>query len=182
VIHDHREGIYFQESLALLADQRNFTHHRLLSLPHHPISETDPTPDLLYESTRLATYIYSLLVTFPFYPNMAPFDELASLLKSEVSVLDTLDLFVNETRLLIWILVMGGIAAIDTVERLWFVSMLRELIVSVGVSNWEEMRDLLRCFLWLESINDVDGRVLWGEVEACILGGPLAKGVGELMA
>jgi hypothetical protein len=127
-----------------------------------------PVEDVLYESTRLATYIYALIITFPFSANMAPFDDLAALLRNEVSVLDTLDLGIEDMKLLAWVLVMGGIAAVDTVERIWFVSMLREIVGAVEIWGWEEMRDLLGGFLWLGSVNDVDGRVLWGEVEACV--------------
>jgi len=136
------------------------------------MSEPGPGPgpieDVLYESTRLATYIYALLITFPFSANMAPFEELAALLRNEVSVLDTLDLCIEDIKLLVWVLVMGGIAAVAAVERVWFVSMLREVVGVVEIRSWEEMRDLLGGFLWLGSANDVDGRVLWGEVEACV--------------
>ena len=136
------------------------------------MSEPGPGPgpieDVLYESTRLATYIYALLITFPFSANMAPFEELAALLRNEVSVLDTLDLCIEDIKLLVWVLVMGAVAAIDTVERIWFVSMLRQVVGVVEIGSWEEMRDLLGRFLWLGSTSDVDGRVLWGEVEACV--------------
>jgi hypothetical protein len=134
------------------------------------MSETraGPIEDVLYESTRLATYIYALLITFPFSANMAPFDDLTALLRNEVSVLDTLDLCIEDIKLLVWVLVMGAVAAIDTVERIWFVSMLRQVVGAVEIGSWEEMRDLLGRFLWLGSTSDVDGRVLWGEVEACV--------------
>jgi hypothetical protein len=99
---------------------------------------------------------------------MAPFDDLAALLRNEVSVLDTLDLCIEDIKLLVWVLVMGAVAAIDTVERIWFVSMLRQVVGAVEIGSWEEMRDLLGRFLWLGSTSDVDGRVLWGEVEACV--------------
>jgi hypothetical protein len=102
---------------------------------------------------------------------MAPFEELAALLRNEVSVLNTLDLCIEDSKLLVWVLVMGGIAAVDTLERIWFVSMLREVVGAVDIGSWEEMRDLLGGFLWLGSANDVDGRVLWEEVEACVRGG-----------
>jgi hypothetical protein len=161
IVYNHSQGIVVQENTGKLADMRNFVQHRLLSLP--PSAKLTAIPDSLYEATRLAALIYSLLVVFPIYGPRAPFAELASQLRFNLSFLD-LDRQ-KETRLLLWVLVMGSIAGVGSANRMWFVWAVREFASRLKYTSWDEFKKELGRFLWLDITNDRDGRALWEDLD-----------------
>ena len=65
---------------------------------------------------------------------------------------------------LLWILVMGGIAAFETGERMWYVQNLGAVAAVLGIWGWEDVAEELGKYLWLESACDGGGRALWAEV------------------
>ncbi len=127
--------------------------------------------DGMYEVTRLAATIYSLLVIFPISPLTAPFVGLATRLKRELSQLDMCNRSLQESKLLVWILVMGGIAATHSAERMWFVIVLKDISNRMALSTWNDVKGLVQAALWLESTNDADGMALWLEVESLSFSG-----------
>jgi len=54
---------------------------------------------------------------------------------------------------------MGGIAAIDSDERSWFIYALS----NVSCGTWEKLKAILKQFLWLGSTSDSDAMSLWLE-------------------
>jgi hypothetical protein len=162
IVYSHTQGIDIQENMGKLADMRNFVQHSLLSIP--PSDKLLPAiPDPLYEATRLASLICSLLIVFPIHAPRAPFSELASQLQSNLSFLNSDKQ--KETELLLWILVMGAIAGMNTANRIWFVCAIREVASRLRVERWEELRGVLESFLWFGITNDRDGRIVWREAE-----------------
>lgn len=161
IVCNHTQRIAVQENKGELADIRNFVQHYLLSLP--PSEKLTTIPDPLYEATRLTALIYSLLIVFPVHGPRAPFAELASQLRFNLSFLD-LDKQ-KETKLLLWILVMAAIAGINAANRVWFVWAVREFALRLGIKSWEGLKDILDGFLWLGITNDKDGQAVWQEVE-----------------
>jgi hypothetical protein len=67
---------------------------------------------------------------------------------------------------LLWILVLGGIAALDKPERVLFASQLRKLARKIRMYDWGAVEDVLESFLWLESACGQGGRMLWDEAMA----------------
>jgi hypothetical protein len=63
----------------------------------------------------------------------------------------------------LWILILGGIAALDKVERPWFVSQLGTLVKILEI-DWDGIEEILESFLWLDSTCGSGGRLLWSEV------------------
>jgi hypothetical protein len=63
----------------------------------------------------------------------------------------------------LWILVLGGIAALDKPERPWFVSQLA-LAVEISKIDWDAAEKTFENLLWLESACSPGGRQLWDEV------------------
>ncbi|KAE9381923.1 hypothetical protein N431DRAFT_476667 [Stipitochalara longipes BDJ] len=161
IVHNHIQENAVQDNKGKLADIRNFVQHHLLSLPAS--DKLTAIPDSLYEATRLAALIYSLLVVFPIHGPRAPFVELASQLRFNVSFLD----LEKQMRLkhLLWIVVMGAISGMNTPNRIWFVWAVRELSLRLKINAWEEVKDILGQFLWFENTNNRDGRKVWEEVE-----------------
>jgi hypothetical protein len=64
---------------------------------------------------------------------------------------------------LLWMLVLGGIAALDKAERPWFVSQLVKLVRALEI-DWNSVEGILESFLWLESACSLGGQLLWSEV------------------
>ena len=69
---------------------------------------------------------------------------------------------------LLWMLVLGGIAASDKPERPWFVSQLALIVRRLDITEWGSIEDTLESFLWLESACGQGGRELWDEA-GCVL-------------
>ncbi|PMD44709.1 hypothetical protein L207DRAFT_579639 [Hyaloscypha variabilis F] len=121
------------------------------------------TPDI-YECSRLTAIIFGMAVIFPVSNSYNVLQTLVQRLKAAIEVSrikstdECLDIF-------LWILVLGGIAALDKPERPWFVSQLALLTErSKEKLNWIEAEHRLRSFLWLESTCGAGGRCLWTEV------------------
>jgi hypothetical protein len=154
IVYNHVRGVALQENIGKVADMRNFVQHSLLSIP--PSDRLPATPDPLYEATRLASFIYSLLIVFPIHGPRAPFAELASQLRFNLSFLDLNKQ--KETELILWILVMGAIAGMNMANRIWFVWAIREATSRLRVERWEELRESWRgfCGLGLRMI-EMDG-------------------------
>lgn len=191
IVSAHISGSIIQESLAALCDRRNSVQHALLSLPEISSSGSS-NPDIsLYGPTRLAAQIYALLVTFPLPANTAPFAALASRLQTLLSALQITNRSRAELDLVLWMLAMGGVAAVgERALRAWFVVTIGafermigakrsdasrersgaswerrgEVEEARGFREWSAVRCVLEKFLWLDSTNAGDGEKLWGEV------------------
>jgi hypothetical protein len=68
------------------------------------------------------------------------------------------------TKLLAWILSVGGIASANLpTERDWFVSQLAETTVELGVKTWDDMEKSLKNVVWIDGIDESPFRQLWEE-------------------
>ena len=142
---------------------------RLLLLPTAEELSMDSVREAglsLYECCRLTAFIFSVAVTFPI-PNT--FDVLqfyVAKLKAAVEVSNILrcdeDLV---DKLLLWILMLGGIAALDKPERQWFVEQMSIVRGRLGIT-WDDATEVFENFLWLESACGVGGWLFWKESEA----------------
>jgi hypothetical protein len=167
IVDDYAQGRLMHISMTTLIDLRNGTQHALISLPAAYSHLPDPRIDEpLYEACRLAAIIYSILVVFPLPASKAPFPELIIQLKEELSNPNSniKNTWERSPELLLWILFMGGIAAIGLPERTWYVRAISGLAVSMKLSSNARLREILQSFLWLGSTSDGDGCDLWTEV------------------
>ena len=55
-----------------------------------------------------------------------------------------------DERNLLWVCVYGGIAAYGWPEREWFVEQIERLCGRLGVTDWEQAKNMLREILWNE--------------------------------
>ena len=158
----------YLSDMAVLADKRNFTQHALMSLP--PKADIDAGANSifpLYEPCRLAAIIFSLIVVFPIPASTAPFAELGRRLREALTDQDFRQIWPKSSRLVLWILFMGGIAAVNSEhDRNWYVSVLERVAGrSLKIDSWTGIKAVLEDHLWLEEINENDGKTLWREVE-----------------
>lgn len=151
--------------LSKIADQRNFIQHSALCLPPGvQIAGRYPGGLLLYDACRIAALIFCLGVVFPLPYETSPLPVLAEMLKQELEKIPWSHLESRrENEVLLWVVVMGGIAAAGTRERPWFVAQVHNLTRKNGVRRWSEMVIIMERMLWLGSACDHAGRQLWDE-------------------
>lgn len=165
IIDEHCRGINAIPDFNMYIRQRNTLQHRLMSLPKGEDLEYGEVSSVcLYESIRHTAVIYSTAVTFALPPHSGIFRTLSSKLKTimEESKFDPCWQLCPET--LVWMLVLGGIAATGTAERGWYVQNLAAVSAALKLSDWEDVEDGLREFLWMGSACAPGGQLLWEEV------------------
>lgn len=139
-----------QPQMLSLVEQRNWIQHRLLSLPSK--DECVAPVSFLYEPFRLAARIYSLAVILPLPMAVAPFARLAKLLQVEISqAMEYEPVFSDaEVDLLLWMVVLGGIASEGKRVRSWYETMLRHLLQGRDFICFAEVKSAMKKVLWLD--------------------------------
>ncbi|KAJ5096372.1 Protein of unknown function DUF3468 [Penicillium alfredii] len=155
-------------TVTTLADQRNITQHTLLSLPPASAIEstfTNPTHAATYEACRLATLIFSVSVIFPMPAQNNPLQRLAHQIQFVLCQPNAFALWsAPHTRVpLLWILMLGGIAAYGTPDRAWFGSALHDTTRRSGLSSWPIVKRALESMLWYGAACDEAAESLWIE-------------------
>jgi hypothetical protein len=154
-------------TLGQIVRTRTGIQKRLLVLPtaiELNINTTVSSCPNIYECCRLMAMIFSIAVI---YPILNTYDVLQTLVRQLIAGLEAMDiesLSVDYSGVLLWILVLGGIATLGKPERSWFVSNLALINVKRVKLDWNGVEDILKSFLWLESACSPGGRRLWGEV------------------
>lgn len=165
----YRQGALKTLDLALIADQRNIIQHHVMSLP--TAAEIKVVSPIMvkgvYEVCRIATVIFSMGVVLPLQKLCTAYKPLVEKLKLELLELqDTIDIYQPEVlELIIWVTVLGTIAAEKTTERSWFVRVLKHLTEPLLLSGWEDLEDRLERILWLRNACNAAGYRLWQEVQ-----------------
>jgi hypothetical protein len=165
VIDCHGRGAIPIKNFTTFIDRRNSVQHQLMSLPSgEELREEGVTSICLYESIRHAIFIYSAAVTFPLPALSGHFHRLASILQALLEPSKFDPCWRHCPKTLLWILVLGGIAASDTRERGWFVRNVRIIAKMLKVVSWEQVVEVMEGFLWLDSACDAGGEILWAQV------------------
>jgi len=150
-------------TLGQIAKARTVVHQRLLLLPSFSELEGVQDNPSVYEACRNTASIYAIAVIFPIPNSFHPFQTLVKRLKSCIES-GGVEKEACLSNLLLWVLVIGGIAALDKPEREWYVSKLILLIRRWGAWEWESVERNMGEYLWLESACGLAGRRLWAEV------------------
>ena len=168
VIDDYLAGRLESQCLGILADERNFVQHSVMSLAPSDEDLLQKSPENpLYDLCRLAATVYSLIVVCPIPLRTAPFATLACQMQLQMTKVPLHEIWSIAPHLLLWITTMAAISSLtsDPNQRSYFVSILQQLVGFLRMHSWLEMKDVLQNFLWLDSISDSDGLELWQEIE-----------------
>ena len=156
---------------ACMIDNRNWVLHRLLSLPStssllHRIDEDFRCILLVYEACCLASVMYCIHVVYPTPRSRNSRERLLPLLQEAITRVDLLRLDRSLAELVIWCVVIGGIASTGprTFERLCFLTQLNMLSTGLGLKDWLEVKAVMRRFAWVGSACDGGGERLWDEM------------------
>jgi hypothetical protein len=127
--------------------------------------ETD-AQDLISECCSLAALIYVHLSLRGVAISSVVIEQLSARLKSRLELFrDPVAAWRAAPRILTWVLVTGAVASLGRDERSWFVPQLADLCQAYGLRHWEDLKEWLRSFLFLESGNEARIRKVWEEVE-----------------
>jgi hypothetical protein len=157
-------------TLGQLYKTRTAIGKRLMLLPNN--KELNMIPDSssnIYECCRLTALIFGVAVVFQ-EPVLKSYDILQVYVTDLKSVIEDSDLYKSNAQnnslsgVFLWILVLGGIAALDRPERRWFVSQLALLVERMKL-EWCGVQKILETFLWLDSACGAGARDLWAKVE-----------------
>jgi hypothetical protein len=66
---------------------------------------------------------------------------------------------------MLWVAVMGAMAARDGPLRVWFVVLVHSACYDMGLGEWQDVQSLLSSFIWPDRHLDNDAFILWKEVE-----------------
>jgi len=165
VIKCHVRGVQTIADISAFIDRRNGIQHRLMSLPAGEELRLGEVSSIrMYEVIRYAAMIYGAAVIFPLPALQGVFVKLAGRLKATLDESKFDPAWRAYPKTLVWVLVLGGISALETAERQWYVRLLASVSSSFKVSTWEDVLEGLKTHLWLESACDAGGRNLWEEV------------------
>ena len=151
------------QDVSILADERNLVQHGLMSLAREDESYHEGPMQLVCSQCWHAAIVYDLTVVFPLPNTAALFDILAVRMKQLISDKAVQTRWHHAPYLMLWITVMGAIAAIGSDLRPWYVDILSRLSHRLQIRDWDHLRYLLQHFLWHPSTNDSDGLELWEE-------------------
>ncbi|KAG4438807.1 hypothetical protein IFR05_005698 [Cadophora sp. M221] len=162
-IQHYVEGQPVGLGLSAISRTRTAVQQRILSLPAAAELPEAQFP-LVYEACRISSIIYGIAVIFPIPNTYQLFQELVQKLQAaiEMSRIECFGAVLAD--LYLWLLMIGGIAALDKPERCWYVGQLVAFARRIGVWEWSDVERVLGGFLWLESACEPGGRKLWEEV------------------
>jgi hypothetical protein len=75
--------------------------------------------------------------------------------------------------LLLWLLFVAGSAAIGRPQRVWFVQQLAAVSAALKLDCWESTKLRLREFFWFDRLYESKYLLLWKEMEAYSIDGPV---------
>jgi hypothetical protein len=167
----HLQGKPFGQYLGTIHRTRTAIQHSLLLLPTFDELNLRPKEEgvekkNVYECCRLTALIYGVAVVYPVPNSHGVLQKLVTLLQTALVVLNIESCGSDLDGVLLWMVALGGIAALDKPERVWFASQLGGLMRKQGIGDWGDAEDILESFLWLESACGQGGHMLCDEAMA----------------
>lgn len=165
IIEQYINGDIAQPDMRMICDQRNLVHFHVMSLP--PWSALDPVElNPIYEACRIAAIIYSVGVVFPLPGVGAPLPCLSNLLREELQNSNLYESWHGSegSDLFIWVLTMGAIAATDMPHREWFVGIMARYNKQAHLTDWVQLKRILKNVVWVDSACDDAGEKLWNDI------------------
>jgi hypothetical protein len=159
------KGTLRRANLSALLNRRVKVHHAVLSLPTADEACVQEDQRSIYECCRFSAILYSTAVLFPSPPSKRTLPRIASMMKTTIEDFKLETCFEGGGKLLVWALLLGGIASEGTLERVWFLRRLKPLLAMEGIVQWRLLTDLVDRFLWMDSACEDGALGVWEELE-----------------
>lgn len=161
--YDFINGFAESRNRAIMADQRNSVQHKLMSLR---LSDDEQCASRdVYDLCWLVGVAYSMIAVFPLSPKAAQFDRLARLIRFRMVSPAVVERWTVAPRMAVWMAVIGALCAIGTLDRDWYIEVLRQECERLNIKQWQDLQSLLLEFLWFPLSSDPDGQELWAELK-----------------
>jgi hypothetical protein len=176
--YTNENGVCNPPDIDKFGDCRNIVQYRLLSTLESaeedgedgaPVSQQNL---LVYLACRHAALLFSLHITFPIGRSMAPRRKLVQCLRDalrKIDVKESYDVGNGDDRvmeLLLWCIVIGGIAAENTPARGFYAAQASKVSSLLGCPSWEETRKTMKLFAWLDRACGPGGYAFWREMHS----------------
>lgn len=160
--------------LGVLAQARLSVQHQLMSLPQADEaflqqSQSDADAEkssiarIRYEACLATATIYGTAVIYPVPNARQILRPLTDHLKPALFLLMNSAEDKN-SNLMLWMIVLGGIAALDTSERPWFAKELAFYRHQREIRTVQAVEEIMEQFLWLRSACSIGAKLLWDEM------------------
>jgi hypothetical protein len=159
----HRDGSVDDE--ITLWHRRNSTKHAILSLPRRDLLDCSEgrvsSVYHRYECSRITAVLYANTVSWP-VPLASPgIQDSVRILREELECCDLEDWTEETPAFLLWLLLVGGIAAYRTVHWSYFVPRLRAWMQQSRAPSFQAVQSMVQNFIWSEAACGEGARVLW---------------------
>ncbi|KAE8379169.1 hypothetical protein BDV26DRAFT_172582 [Aspergillus bertholletiae] len=111
------------------------------------------------EAIRLGLLAFSAHVFLKWQDTQRPYIQFAASYKASLVSLKSLDGI--SSRIMLWLLMVGGTSLFSTSDDEWLKPWLRVNSQLCNIHSWLEMRDVLESFLWIGAIYDTPGNDLF---------------------
>jgi len=164
-----RFELYMQNQLVnpefhTLLCEKNAIHHAFLSLPTGLELDLSEQHCGVYECCRIGGLLYSAGIFYPLPTSTGTPKRLVEMAKRIVQDIRLEVCMEGGLNVLIWVLVLAGIMSQNTLERPWFLRRLRPMLAMAEIRNWEDLKEILKAFLWMESACDEGAQCLFEDL------------------
>ena len=165
-LDQYNRGTRGRPNLQDLLAARNRIQHSFCSVPPVPNVESDIRV-ALSETCRIAGLIFADMVILPLPYNSGVKPRLARQLRMVLESPSAKTCWSSPEYggLVMWVVLIGSIAATLTEDRSWFLGQLR-LLVDDQKLDWYGFRELMRTFLWWDFAFEVPAGRIWTEMYA----------------
>lgn len=151
---------------AIPSDKIFFVEHELLMLSTADEQLGSPLEDFITRACSMAGHIYIYVAVRHLLLNAPLFDTFVSQLHDALDHPYNLSIWSHSrTVTVLWVLTVGGCAAMERPQRSWFIGHLLGIMSSLKVTTLGRLRQLLEQAVWLDGPFNSSLTTLWSEVE-----------------
>jgi hypothetical protein len=134
----------------------------VLNEQRHENASVDATSSVFHVTCMI--YVYLVLRELP--TELVIYNKTVFRLKAVLESLDQSQSFGGlDTGFLLWVLIVGGTAALGRPERPWFVTLLTRLREVLNLGSWENAKMVLKGYAWVENSFAIYSHAFWEESE-----------------
>ncbi len=127
-------------------------------------ADADSQTAIITESCQHATAIFLFLAFDNHYPD--PRLVINSFLhKLKVALKQIVPHFGTQSRLLLWLLSVGGVTSLNLPERDWFVGHLVPIVAHLELQSWDDFTNTLEGIVYIRKSLDRSFRALWEDIK-----------------